>query len=123
MVRRAELGVRARGDVGNGDEAQARALAARCGEADSVLIGMSTRSSPVKTDEIVFRGVSLTPDGFPQVAYSRSLSLEGERLGTLFVLLNGQRLVELTQDYIGLGETGEVLIVERQPLPFSASTT
>lgn len=96
-------------------DVEGRLVADGLGEADSVLIGMSTRSSPVTTDEIVFRGVSLTPDGFPQVAYSRSLSLEGERLGTLFVLLNGQRLVQLTQDYIGLGETGEVLIVERVP--------
>ncbi len=92
-----------------------RLVADGVGEADSVLIGMSTRFSPGTADEIAFRGVSLAPDGFPQVAYSRSLSLEGEVLGTLFVLLNGQRLVELTEDYIGLGETGEVLIVERDP--------
>jgi PAS domain S-box-containing protein len=96
-------------------DVEGRLVADGVGEADSVLIGMSTRSSPVTTDEIVFRGVSLTPDGLPQVAYSRNLSLEGERLGTLFVLLNGQRLVDLTQDYIGLGETGEVLIVEGVP--------
>jgi len=96
-------------------DVEGRLVADGVGEADSVLAGMSTRSSPGTANEIAFRGVSITPGGFPRVAYSRSLSLEGERLGTLFVLLNGGRLVELTQDYTGLGETGEVLLVERAP--------
>ncbi|MBK5098572.1 MAG: HAMP domain-containing protein [Gemmatimonadetes bacterium] len=41
------------------------------------------------------------------------LTLDAEHVGYLFVLLNGQRLVDLTTDSTGLGQTGELMVVER----------
>lgn len=62
-----------------------------------------------------FLGVSFTSDGFPRVAYGTRLVLDSDRVGFLFVLLNGRRLIDLTADHAGLGETGELLIVMSDP--------
>jgi PAS domain S-box-containing protein len=64
-------------------------------------------------DSISFRGVAFTSDGGPRVGFGATLITEGERLGTLNVVLNGQRLLELAGDYQELGETGETMIVAR----------
>ena len=45
------------------------------------------------------------------MAYATRLAIEGERVGFLFVLLNGERLGDLTADTAGLGQTGELMIV------------
>ncbi|GLQ31052.1 hypothetical protein GCM10007876_15310 [Litoribrevibacter albus] len=43
------------------------------------------------------------------------LILNGETLGRIHVKVDGNQLTEITQDYTGLGETGETLLAERLP--------
>jgi PAS domain S-box-containing protein len=87
-------------------------LVARAGTAaESSLSQLPPRSTAAPDDEVLFLGASFTEDGQPRVSYSAPLTLEDRRVGFLAVVLNGRRLVELTADYTGLGETGELLIV------------
>jgi PAS domain S-box-containing protein len=59
----------------------------------------------------VYEGVSLgEEDGF-RVGFLAPLILEDQRVGTLLVQFSAQELVELTQNFSGLGETGETVIV------------
>jgi PAS domain S-box-containing protein len=87
-------------------------LVAQSGDAaDSILAVLYPMSRAESTARVRFLGVSFTPDGAPRVAYATRLSIEGERVGFLFVLLNGKRLGTLTADTAGLGRTGELMIV------------
>jgi PAS domain S-box-containing protein len=87
-------------------------IVARAGvAAASSLPQLPPRSTAAPDDEVLFLGASFTEDGEPRVSYSAPLRLEDERVGFLAVVLNARRLVELTEDYTGLGETGELLIV------------
>ena len=91
-------------------------LVAQSGDAaDSILAELYPKSRAESTERVRFLGVSFTPEGYPRVAYGTRLVLDGERVGFLFVLLNGMRLVELTADSVGLGETGELMIVMPDP--------
>jgi PAS domain S-box-containing protein len=83
--------------------------------ADSALADVSPESFPEEPGEVRFLGESVTEYGFPQVGYSTQLIIDSEHVGYLFVLLNGQRLVGLTDDTAGLGETGELMVVARDP--------
>ena len=83
--------------------------------ADSILAELYPKSRAESTERVRFLGVSFTPEGYPRVAYGTRLVIDGERVGFLFVLLNGMRLVELTADSAGLGETGELMIVIPDP--------
>jgi len=92
-----------------------RLVAQSGGNADSILAVLYPMSRAESTDRVRFLGVSFTPDGFPRVAYGTRLTIDGEREGFLFVLLNGRRLVDLTADSAGLGDTGELMIVMPDP--------
>ncbi|MBK5097937.1 MAG: hypothetical protein JJE01_09145, partial [Gemmatimonadetes bacterium] len=81
--------------------------------ADSTLDALSPESFPDTPGEVRYLGAYVTEDGIPRVAYSMQLTLDAEHVGYLFVLLNGQRLVDLTTDSTGLGQTGELMVVER----------
>lgn len=83
--------------------------------ADSTLDALSPESFPDTPGEVRYLGAYVTEDGIPRVAYSMQLTLDAEHVGYLFVLLNGQRLVDLTTDSTGLGQTGELMVVERDP--------
>jgi PAS domain S-box-containing protein len=80
---------------------------------DSALAEVSPESFPEEPGDVRFLGESVTELGFPQVGYSTQLIIDSEHVGYLFVLLNGQRLVGLTDDTAGLGETGELMVVAR----------
>jgi len=87
-------------------------LLARAGVmSDSVPLRLSARSTAGTDGEVHFPGVTPPEDGPPRVSATMPLTLDGKRVGYLFVLLNGNRLVALTSDYTGLGETGELMIV------------
>lgn len=73
------------------------------------------RSTAAPEGEVLFLGVSATDEGAPRVSYSTPLTRDGQRVGFLTAVLSGWRLVELTEDYTGLGETGELLIVAPDP--------
>ncbi len=91
-------------------------LVAQSGDAaDSILAELYPKSRADSNEQVRFLGVSFTPEGYPRVAYGTRLVLDGERVGFLFVLLNGRRLVELTADSVGLGTTGELMIVMPDP--------
>ena len=91
-------------------------MVAQSGDAaDSILAVLYPMSREESTARVRFLGVSFTPDGFPRVAYGTRLSIDGERVGFLFVLLNGRRIVDLTADTAGLGQTGELMIVMPDP--------
>ncbi len=94
-------------------DADGRLVAAAGPGADSTLANLTRRAPADSADEVRFQGVSFTPDAQPQVGYLTDLILEDERVGALFVLLNCQELRDLTQNFIGLGDTGEVLIAMR----------
>ncbi len=85
------------------------------GPADSILAALYPMSRAEATGRVRFLGVSFARDGYPRLAYGTRLELEGESVGFLFVLLKGTRLVELTEEYAGLGETGELMIVMEDP--------
>ena len=59
----------------------------------------------------VYEGVAISEEGGARVDFVAPLILEDQRVGTLLVQFNAQELVELTQSFRGLGETGETLIV------------
>jgi PAS domain S-box-containing protein len=92
-----------------------RLVAQSGGNADSILSVLYPTSRAESTERVRFLGVSFTPDGVPRVAYGTRLTIDGERVGFLFVLLNARRLVDLTADTAGLGRTGELLIVAPDP--------
>ncbi len=72
---------------------------------------LAPRFSPDPPGDVLFLGATVTDEGYPRVAYTTSLHLDDERVGYLLVVLNGNRLLDLTDDYVGLGETGELMIV------------
>ena len=80
---------------------------------DSALAELSPRSTSASVDRVLFLGARFTELGYPRVEYSRGLTLDGERVGYLHVLLNARRIVELTRDTLGLGESGEVMVFAR----------
>lgn len=49
----------------------------------------------------------------PRVRYLVALILEGQRVGALRVELKAEELIDLVRNFIGLGETGETMIVVR----------
>ncbi|UCC71636.1 MAG: PAS domain S-box protein [Gemmatimonadota bacterium] len=60
---------------------------------------------------LAYRGISLSDEEGLRVVFVAPLILEGERIGALLVHLSARELVEVTQNFTGLGETGETLIV------------
>lgn len=62
--------------------------------------------------EVRFQGASFSTDGLPRVAFLSDLSIDGQPVGTLYVLLRASALLEIVASRIGLGETGEILIVQ-----------
>jgi len=83
--------------------------------AESIDTALSPRFSPGATGDVLFLGQHVTDEGYPRVGYTTPLMLDGERVGYLLVVLNGLRILDLTDDYTGLGETGELMIVARDP--------
>jgi PAS domain S-box-containing protein len=79
--------------------------------ADSTLDALESEAFPDTPDGVRYLGAYVTEHGVPRVAYSTQLTLDSEHVGYLFVLLNGNRLVDLTSDTSGLGETGELMVV------------
>lgn len=66
---------------------------------------------PQHGDTIVFEGISFLSGDEPRATFVASLILEGDRIGALRVMLSADELMEVIQNFIGLGETGETMIV------------
>jgi PAS domain S-box-containing protein len=57
--------------------------------------------------------IFFTADEEPRASFLVPLILNGQRIGALQVVLSARELIDATQDSIGLGETGEMMIVLR----------
>jgi len=82
---------------------------------DSIDASLSPRLSPGSMSDVLFLGARVTEQGYPRVGYTAPLTLDGERVGYLLAVLNGLRILDLTNDTTGLGKTGEVMIVAPDP--------
>lgn len=82
---------------------------------DSIPEALAPAFSPGTELDAQFAGAEVTPGGYPRVAYTTPLVLEGERVGYLWAVLNGARILDLTTDSTGLGRTGEVMVVTADP--------
>ena len=92
------------------------ALVASAGTASEPPPGSLPPGSTSSTsEEPLFVEARTSGDPFPEITYSMPLVREGQRVGSLFVVLNGNRLVELTSDTTGLGRSGELMVVASDP--------
>ncbi len=60
-----------------------------------------------------FLGVSFPTDGLPVVAFAVPITVEDRVLGTLHAILATDEIEELSDNYEGLGDTGETIVVAR----------
>lgn len=66
-------------------------------------------------DTVILRGISSAPDGTLRAELLTDLLLEGRSVGSLTVALDAGALRRIAEDRTGLGESGETLIVVRDP--------
>ncbi len=64
---------------------------------------------------LVYEGVTLDHQDSLRVSFLAPLMLREERIGALHVVFGADDLVDVTQNFEGLGETGETLVVLRDP--------
>jgi HAMP domain-containing protein len=64
-------------------------------------------------DPVAYENVFHDPEGDLVVAFVAPVRSEGRKLGAVKVLLAASELVAVTQDYTGLGDTGETLMASR----------
>ncbi len=62
-----------------------------------------------------YQGLLFSSRSEPRLVFVANLMLDGERLGVLHSTMNAHELVEVVQGYEGLGDTGETLILARDP--------
>ncbi len=62
-------------------------------------------------DTIVFQHIYFANAAEPRASFIAALVLNGESIGALRVVLKAQELIDVTRNFIGLGETGETMIV------------
>ena len=60
-----------------------------------------------------YQGLLFNAGSQPRLVFVANLVLEGEHLGVLHSTMSSHELVEVVQSFVGLGETGESLIVAR----------
>ena len=76
-------------------------------------IAAATRTA-TRGSDAVYEDVFPGPSEPPQVQFLAPLELDGERIGWLEARLSAEELAEIAGNYVGLGETGETLIVALQ---------
>lgn len=67
------------------------------------------------SDEVSFLGTHFDEDGMPLAGFATNLFIDGQRVGTLYVLLKAAALVDVVAVRNGLGQTGEILIIQQDP--------
>lgn len=68
---------------------------------------------PEAGDGIGAPKIFFAEDGEPRVAFWAPLILEGEKVGTMRIVLHAHELIDLIQNFTGLGRTGETLVALR----------
>ena len=66
-------------------------------------------------DAVLYGGVTLLDPDRIVVRFFSLLELDGAMIGAMEVTIDGEDLRRVTQNYTGLGETGESLVVMRDP--------
>jgi HAMP domain-containing protein len=64
-------------------------------------------------EPLVFEDVTLSDEGELLITFIAPIRLDGELIGAAKVLHSARELVDVTQDYTGLGETGETILARR----------
>lgn len=64
---------------------------------------------------VVYENVSLDPQGELMVTFVAPIRLHSELIGAAKVVLGAGELIEITDDYTGLGQTGETLMARKTP--------
>lgn len=72
------------------------------------------RREPGPSEELRFHGIA-QETGSPVVGLTGSMTLEGDPIGSIAVVLDAGDLFDVTGDYTGLGATGETVIARREP--------
>lgn len=69
-----------------------------------------THVTPEVPDEIVYNATFPNNAGGARVVFSSLLVLDGAAIGSIEIVFDAQGLRSVTDDYTGLGETGEVMV-------------
>lgn len=77
------------------------------GDAEPVAVA----AADIGDEEVAFAGFVLGANGRPQVVFNSAMELDGERIGSLEVVIDVADLEALADNYRGLGETGETMVV------------
>ncbi len=88
-----------------------RPVASTASEAASELADLEETRLPSHGELMSYEGVSFATEDRLQVSYVAPLILEGGWIGMLHAVLSAQELIDVTQNFTGLGDTGETLIV------------
>ncbi len=72
-------------------------------------VGWTTPPTSQANSTPTYTGYRLV-DGRLQIAFTTDLQLEGRRIGSIQVCLDGQDLSSVTTDYTGLGESGDTIL-------------
>lgn len=64
-------------------------------------------------EPVVYENVTFDPAGGLLVAFVAPIRIEGSLVGAAKVLLSARELIDITDDYTGLGESGETLMAQR----------
>ncbi|MEJ2547401.1 MAG: HAMP domain-containing protein [Gemmatimonadota bacterium] len=87
-------------------------LVASAGTAEEPLpVSLPARSTSTNSNRPLYLDAAATGKPYPEITYSMRLVQEGRLVGFLLVVLNGNRLIELTSDTTGLGDSGELMVV------------
>jgi PAS domain S-box-containing protein len=76
---------------------------------------LPARSTSSTSDSPLFLEARPSGEPYPEIIYTMPLVRENRRVGSLLVVLNGNRLEELTSDTTGLGRSGELMVVASDP--------
>ncbi len=90
-----------------------RPVATTASEGASGLPDLERARLPEGTEDPLYEGVTLDERDSLSVGFVAPLSLKGERIGALHVVFGAEDLVDVTQNFTGLGQTGETLVVLR----------
>ncbi len=94
-------------------DVEGRAVASAGRTAERELPELAPSRLPAPGETVVYEDVSFAAENEPRVSFVASLDLAGERIGALYVVLNATELIDLTQNFTGLGKTGETMVVLR----------
>jgi PAS domain S-box-containing protein len=94
-------------------DASGRVVASAGDGAVLALTGVDEGGTPEDLTSIRFTGVVFRGADSPLVTFSAPLVEEGERVGFLRAVLTTTEIEDLSDNYTGLGETGETIVVAR----------